>query len=310
MSSKSITLIIKPRGNPIRNLPDETAILLSDSGAELHKQIAKASQTSIHRLRITKGSDNSVVANSKDVSIESTGLRDRSSIVIKDLGPQISWQTVFIIEYIGPILIHPLLYFLRPYVYGTNLPPSTLQTISCILVTLHFVKRELETLFIHRFSLATMPFRNVFKNSAHYWLVSGLLMAWFTYAPNGPTQKSQEDVFGGLALTQIGLFLYTIGELGNLSNHLTLRNLRSSGSTERGIPQGLGFNLVTCPNYMFETISWLGMFCVNRSWSTVVFIVLAVAQMAAWAKKKERRYRKEFGSKYEKKKYGMIPGLF
>ena len=55
------------------------------------------------------------------------------------------------------------------------------------MIVLHFLKRELETLFVHRFSLATMPFLNVFKNSAHYWLFSGVLIAYFTYSPTSPT---------------------------------------------------------------------------------------------------------------------------
>jgi len=105
------------------------------------------------------------------------------------------------------------------------------------------------------------------------------------------------------------ILLFLVGELGNLSAHLTLRGLRSSGGTERGIPKGLGFGLVTCPNYMFETIAWVGIWLATWSLSTGVFIVIAVAQMAAWAKKKERRYRKEFGDKYQRKRFAMLPGL-
>jgi very-long-chain enoyl-CoA reductase len=219
-------------------------------------------------------------------------------------GPQIAWRTVFAIEYLGPLLIHPLVYFLRPYIYGKNAAsePSSLQTLSMVTITLHFLKRELETLFVHRFSLATMPARNIFKNSAHYWLVSGLLIAYFTYSPNSITASE-----GNPLITYAGLALYVIGELGNLYTHLVLRGLRSPGGTERGVPKGLGFDWVTCPNYMFESMAWVGVLLINRSWTTVVFIALAVGQMGVWAKKKESRYRKELDGKYKKKRYAMIP---
>jgi very-long-chain enoyl-CoA reductase len=173
------------------------------------------------------------------------------------------------------------------------------------MVVLHFVKREYETLFVHRFSLATMPFRNIFKNSAHYWLLSGLNLAYWAYSPNAPTARPSNPL-----ITYTGIALYAIGELSNLSNHMTLRDLRRPGSTDRGIPQGLGFSLVTCPNYMFETLSWIGVWMVSWSWSVVVFLVFADVQMAAWAKKKERRYRKEFGDKYKRKRFVMLPGIY
>ena len=214
-------------------------------------------------------------------------------------GPQIQWRTVFIVEYLGPLLIHPLLYALLPDM------PSYLQTLSLTLVMLHFAKRELETIFIHRFSAATMPIYNIFKNSAHYWLLSGLNMAYWIYRPDSPA-AGESNPF----VTYTGLALFTIGELGNLSNHITLRNLRSSGSAERGIPQGLGFNMVTCPNYMFEVIAWVGIAMVSWSLSTVVFGIAATAQMVVWAKKKEARYRKEFGAKYQRKRYTMLPGIW
>ena len=215
-------------------------------------------------------------------------------------GPQIAWQTVFLVEYLGPLLIHPVLYYLLP-----SPQPSYLQALTFSLVMLHFTKRELETLLIHRFSAATMPAFNIFRNSAHYWLLSGLNMAYWIYIPSAPAAGKSSYY-----ITYPGLALFVIGELGTLSNHITLRNLRSSGGIERGIPHGLGFDLVTCPNYMFEVVAWVGIAMVSWSLSTVIFAVAATGQMAVWANKKEARYRKEFGGQYQRKRYTMIPGVW
>ena len=234
------------------------------------------------------------------MSISQTSLRDQSTVYVKDLGPQIAWRTVFLVEYLGPILIHPMLLALL-----TSSPPSTAQILSCALITLHFVKRELETLFIHRFSAATMPARNIFKNSAHYWLLAGANIAYWIYQPNSPTARQHDPIF-----IYGGLLLFILGELGNLSTHITLRNLRSAGGKERGIPSGLGFGLVTCPNYMFETIAWTGIATVTWSLSTLLFVVVAVGQMGVWAGGKEKKYRREFGNKYTKKRSVILPGIW
>ena len=73
-------------GKPIRRLPKELTIALNASGEDLHTMLADVSGTSVHRLRITKGSDRSVVPHSKSTTIEETGLRESSVIHIKDLG--------------------------------------------------------------------------------------------------------------------------------------------------------------------------------------------------------------------------------
>lgn len=225
-------------------------------------------------------------------------------LVLHGTGPQISWRTVFVVEYLGPLLIHPLVYFARPLLYGTSDPPSELQKLTLIMCVIHFLKREYETLFVHRFSAATMPARNIFKNSGYYWLVSGVNLAFWSYAPWSPAARPSNPM-----LTYLGIALFTIGEVMNFYTHIVLKNLRRPGTTDRGIPNGIGFNLVTCPNYMFEALSWVGVALVNWSLSTVVFIIMGLAQMTAWAKKKERRYRKEFGDKYKKKRYVILPGL-
>ncbi|GAM84436.1 hypothetical protein ANO11243_024320 [Dothideomycetidae sp. 11243] len=302
MASKPIALVVEPRGKPIRSLPKETTTYLQASTADLYDRLAAEAGISPHRLRLTKGGDGTVVPNAKDFTVERTGLRSKSVIYVKDLGPQIAWQTVFLIEYIGPAAIHPLIYYLRPYLFRNAGAPSYAQSLSCLIITLHFLKRELETLFVHRFSNATMPARNIFKNSAHYWVLGGANIAYWIYKPGSPTAQLTNPL-----IIYTGLALFAIGELGNLSTHLTLRGLRSAGGKERGIPQGLGFDMVTCPNYTFETLAWIGIWMVTFSLSTAVFAVLAVGQMYLWALKKESRYRKEFGDKYKRKRSVMFP---
>jgi very-long-chain enoyl-CoA reductase len=172
------------------------------------------------------------------------------------------------------------------------------------MVVLHFVKREYETLYVHRFSLTTMPFRNIFKNSAHYWILSGVNMAYWIYAPDSyATISTPTTAYLDIA----GVVLYVFGELSNLHTHVTLSKLRSRGGTERGIPKGYGFNLVTCPNYLFEMISWTGVLLVSRSLSTALFMAFAWAQMHQWAIKKEKALRAEFPDTYKKKKYVLVP---
>lgn len=300
MSVNQLTLSIRPRGKPLKRLPEEISTSTAASAADLYSQLAIKSSTSVHQLRVTKGSDGTLVPDSRDIPIERTGLRDQSTIYVKDLGPQVAWRTVFIIEYLGPIIIHPIVYAVLP-----SPEPSTLQALACVLVTLHFVKRELETIFLHRFSAATMPAWNIFRNSAHYWLLAGVNMAYWCYRPGSPTTRPVNPL-----IDYPSLVLCAIGELGNLATHVTLRNLRSSGGKERGIPQGLGFGICTCPNYMFEIIAWVGILLVTRSLSTLLFMMVAVGYMGAWAKGKERRYRKEFGDKYKRKRWVMLPGLW
>jgi len=307
MASKPATLQVRPRGKPIKSLPETLELGPTATAADIYSELAHRSNFPIHQLRVTKGSDGSVVPNAKDTTVHDTGLRDQSTIYVKDLGTQIGWRTVFIIEYLGPIIIHPLWLAIRPYIYpSAPKNASRVQTLLCWLICLHFVKRELETLFVHRFSAATMPFRNVFKNSFHYWALSGALIAAFIYSPSSTAAQDPNPLF-----LYPGLALFTIGELGNLQSHLTLMGLRSSGGSERGIPQGPFFSLVTCPNYLFEAISWIGVYLVSGlSWGVLIFTIVSVAQMAQWAKKKERRYRKEFGDKYKKKRYTMLPGIW
>lgn len=152
-----------------------------------------------------------------------------------------------------------------------------------------------------------MPARNIFKNSAHYWALAGFNIAYWVFRPDAAAATNQPNPF----LLYSGLAFFVFAELANLNSHLVLRDLRRPGTTERGIPSGFGFGLVTCPNYMFEVLAWLGVWLVSGlSWSVLIFTIVGGGQMMSWAAKKERRYRKEFGDKYKRKRFVMLPGIF
>ncbi len=104
------------------------------------------------------------------------------------------------------------------------------------MVLLHYIKRELETIFVHRFSNDTMPFMNIFKNSVHYWGFFGVCNMYFFLHPDytPPSWASQEFYIGATVF-------FCICEFLNLMCHIQLMNLRKPGTTERGIPQGYGF---------------------------------------------------------------------
>ena len=100
-------------------------------------------------------------------SLGKLGLTEKSLVLyFKDRGIQIGWTTVFLSEYAGPLLVY-LLFYLRPsLIYGEAAasPMSRAASLGAAAWSFHYAKRLLETVFVHRFSNATMPLGNLFKN--------------------------------------------------------------------------------------------------------------------------------------------------
>merc|ERR1712113_519865 len=119
------------------------------------------------------------------------------------------------------------------------------------MVIAHYMKRELETLFIHKFSNGTMPMFNIFKNSTHYWILCGLCNMYFFLHPK---YTAPEWCTHQMDLLFLGLFCFF--EFMNLMCHIQLSSLRKPGTTERGVPKGWGFDLVSCANYFWESMAW------------------------------------------------------
>ncbi|KAJ1887880.1 3-oxo-5a-steroid 4- dehydrogenase [Kickxella alabastrina] len=256
------------------------------------------------RQRLTFG-DKKTVLESGD-SLSKYGVSNDDTVFIKDLGPQIGWQTVFYIEYLGPIIFHYIVYNFPRIFYGVNFEHSEIQRRVYLLVMAHFVKRELETAFVHRFSHGTMPLMNVFKNSFHYHMLSGLNLAYWVYAPASGQGTALAAKLGNPLLMAIFTGVFLFAELSNLSTHITLRNLRPPGTRVRRIPHGYGFDMVSCPNYLFESLAWVAIAAMTRNLAAVLFLIVSSGQMYMWAIKKHKQYRREFPD-YPKSRKAMIP---
>ncbi|XP_054158091.1 probable very-long-chain enoyl-CoA reductase art-1 [Oppia nitens] len=242
-----------------------------------------------------------------DVQLKTLDLQNGRNLYIKDLGPQIGWSTVFICEYAGPLFAYLLSYTRPAWLYGHNAgqPISYVVHLAAICWSIHYVKRILETLFVHRFSHSTMPLMNLFKNCSYYW---GFAF-YIGYYVNHPLYT--EPYLGKLQVysSLIGFLLF---EFGNLSIHLALRDLRPAGSTERRIPMPTAnpftilFQYVSCPNYAYEWYSWAAFSVMTQCLPAAMFTAAGFIQMAIWALAKHRNYKKEFPN-YPRNRKAIVP---
>ena len=232
-------------------------------------------------------------------------------LYFKDLGPQVAWSTVFYCEYAGPLFVYLLFYFRLPFIYGADhaYTSSTQNVVHLAAVchSFHYMKRILETKFVHRFSHNSMPIRNLFRNCSYYWTFA----AWLAYYINHPLYS--EPIYGN-AQVYLGLACFVLCELGNLSIHLAFQSMRPKGTSKRQVPKPNGnpltnlFYLVSCPNYTYEAGAWISFAVMTQALVVFFFAVVGFGQMAIWALAKHRNYRKEFDH-YPVSRKAIVPFL-
>ncbi|KIM22086.1 hypothetical protein M408DRAFT_333089 [Serendipita vermifera MAFF 305830] len=243
-------------------------------------------------------------------SLVTAGLESGGTLYLKDLGPQASWTTVFVIEYAGPLFIHFLVYNYFPWI--VQFKKSKMQIFAYWMFMLHFLKRELETLFVHRFSHATMPAMYIIRNSAHYWLLAGLMSAVSLYGPWNSLLRMENSG----SWRDEDWFLWTCAgvwaafEAMNLSTHLTLRSLRPAGTKARGIPQGWIFDTLKVRNSISYTQKKRkpNTRPNQTNYAGIIYVLVGTATMTKWALAKHANYRKQFGGAYPPRK-AIFPGI-
>ncbi|XP_038892898.1 3-oxo-5-alpha-steroid 4-dehydrogenase 2-like [Benincasa hispida] len=151
---------------------------------------------------------------------------------------------------------------------------------------LHFFKRNLEVLFLHKYS-SKMVIDTVITISLSYFS-STAIMIYTQHLSQGLPEPS-------IDLKKIGIALYLIGITGNFYHHYLLSKARKQGETSYKIPKGGLFSFIICPHYLFEIIEFFGFAFISQ---TIYSLFFAIAT-ALYLTGRSYATRKWYVSKFE-----------
>lgn len=284
---------------------EETTLVcnLSDKVIDLKKMIINLLGLKINDSRLglflQESEEKKTLLSNDNKTLRDFNVNNYMTIIVKDLGPQIGWRTVYVIEYLGPLLL--TLYFFLIHLRPGN--SNTSQKLGFLMATFHYAKRILESIFIHEFSISTMPIKNLFKNCFYYWGVYGFFCSYFLF------NKNYQEPGYSVLIQVILTFFFFSAEIKNLKCHLILKNLKEKNQGQKGIPTGEGFEFVSCANYFWEFLSWLFFSLLVNSVPFYIFTGLGFYQMREWAIKKHKQYLKDFADRYPRNRKAFIPFL-
>ena len=166
---------------------------------------------------------------------------------------------------------------------------SAVRQLATLMWVLHFARRCWEVLCVHVYSKREVPLQDCLGEYAYYWLFA----AWIAFDLSAPPSPFS-PAFPAAAWA--GLLLWLLAEAGNARCHWILSSLRPSGGRPdaRAVPSGFCFELVSCPHYLFEVISWLGFALVCRALSSSAFLLVGSAILIGWARDRHAAYLKAF----------------
>ena len=170
---------------------------------------------------------------------------------------------------------------------------------------LHFLRRTADSGWVARYE-RPRPVIDALGAPVYY----GLFAGWV-----GWSLRPEAFTAPVLPLVALGLALFVVGEVGNLISHLMLRRLRRPGEEGHPIPRGFLFELVSCPHYLCELVTWVGFALMTWTLATVVFAAVSLATMLPRALAAHARYRREFDGEQGRELYpgarrALIPFLF
>ncbi|EOY10527.1 3-oxo-5-alpha-steroid 4-dehydrogenase [Theobroma cacao] len=167
-------------------------------------------------------------------------------------------------------------------------------------ITIHFFKRILESLFVHKYS-GEMAIDSMVAILLSYF-ISSALMIFSQHLTVGLPEPAIDMMYPGI-------LWFSIGISGNFYHHYLLSKLRGNGAKEYKIPKGGLFDFVTCPHYLFEVLVFWGFAFISQTLNSFSFALGTTFYLMGRSYATRRWYLSKFEDFPEKVK-AMIPFVF
>jgi len=199
------------------------------------------------------------------------------------LSPRVGMFTIYFLPLLA-LIVSGLPYLAKP---------SLIQIIVFATVAIHFSKRVLESLFLHKYS-GPIGILTTFMIAGFYSFIAYLIGSL-----NRQPLQSMDIWF------YIGVRLFIVGIFGNFIHHKILTDLRKD-TLDYIIPTGGFFDLIVCPHYLFEIVTWVGVFLVSRHLASLLALIFIIGYLSARSIRTLKWYKKRF-SEFPAARKAIIP---
>ena len=184
-----------------------------------------------------------------------------------------------------------LLIYGPAFVVATTLGTS----FASALLAAHFGKRNLEVLFLHKYS-GTVAFPTAAAIGTYYALIT-----WLIASLSAQTT----------AIALPALACFAIGELGNFYHHALLANLRKGNTKGYVVPTGGLFDYAAAPHYAFEILAWFGIALAAQQVNAFLVATCMASYLSGRAVAQNNYNADKFKDKWPKdQRANMIPFVF
>ncbi|WKA01820.1 hypothetical protein VitviT2T_020079 [Vitis vinifera] len=167
-------------------------------------------------------------------------------------------------------------------------------------LTVHFLKRNLEVLFIHKYSGGMV-------------LDSGIVISLSYFTSTATTIYSQHLVQGSMEplidLKCPGILLFLVGISGNFYHHYLLSKLREKDEKSYKIPRGGLFHQVICPHYLFEILAFIGVSFMSQTLYYFSFTIGTALYLLGRSYATRKWYLSKFES-FPREIKALVPYIF